>query len=1026
MTHNPELPRPRRRVSRGTCALLTALAGALLVSSIPSFAQEPAAAPAPAATTGVGALTGVVVDETAGKLLEGAEITIDGTNIGTVTERGGMFTLRNVPAGTHQITATYPGLEPETLNITVVADTTTEVQTFRLASGVVALGEITISSSREGMAQAVALQKISIQAKLIAAADQFGPISEGNVGEYLKYLPGLSIDYNANDARGVSLRGLNTSFTVVAVDGTPMAASSSTADTRRFEFEQIAMNNVETTELFKTMTPDIPANSTGGFVNFVTKSAFDRNDVSSFSYDLNFVAPSTNFSFSKESGVWGTGKEYVIRPNLDLNYSRRVSDKIGVNFNYRFSERYDDSPRVERSWVNAATLWSAPQLGQINVRTEQKITHREAFATKVDFRLSDNTKLLVAGQWNWYDLLFHQRGPQFVMGSGSTVAGDASNPVYSTVGTQGTGGTNFNVRNDVLYRNKYGTTLHFNTTLEQKFGDRSKLLLTGYWSQADGQYRDIQKGFTSSQVQLNTGLITGMSITDVYGADAPTVSLRNGTAPVDLDVVRLLANYNLPAAGATGSANFQTRPWTTLDTKTGVNGSYQIDFPELGMPLKVQAGFALDNTQRDIDRITRRGAVPLTTGSALDALRDEGFTKDLAYGWGTYQVVDPYKIVDAYGVNLGYTSEWLYRKFEEKNTALYLRADLDVTKDLLLIGGVRWEDRTIDGEAQNKANSRSVLAITKLDYAELYPSLTFKYNPSKAKQVYVRGGVSRTVGHPDYADMIPTAEVESAVGQGNGRLIAIDEGIQPYFTLNTDISIDYYLKNQGVVGLALFRKDVSNFLISRSMTAEEIQYYSELNELDPANFTGPNGVTQIVYNGPDSSVQGIELSYAQSLSFLPKPFDGLNVQANYTMSDADGDSNDVIWAQKRGAASKTWNLIIGYRIGKWSFTSSTNWTDDTVASGAVNSEWRTGTANANPALDTQLVSVKAASTRTDLKVEYGFSEKYKAYIGIQNIFGEGRDDFWQGYLPENQNVRLRRNNFNFGEPYINFGVRGRF
>jgi hypothetical protein len=440
--------RRSKNYTRGLVALT--LLAAASVSSPHVFAQTASGASAQQDT---GVIRGRVFDGS-GKYLEGAEIAIDGTALRTVTERSGGFTFRNVPAGSYTLVVSYTGLDKKNEAVVVTAGQTSDLNIGLSEGEVIALQAFRVQGSKEGMAQAISLQKVSFQTKLVAAADQFGPISEGNVGEYLKYLPGLSIDYNANDARGVSLRGLNTSFTVVAVDGTPMAASSSVADTRRFEFEQIAMNNVETTELFKTVTPDIPASATGGFVNFVTKSAFDRQEVSVFNYDLNFVVPSTNFSFGKESGVWGSSEEYVIRPNIDLNYARRVNDKIGINFNYRFSERYDDSPRTEITWVNNATIWTDPRIQQYNVRTEQKITHREAFAGKLDYHISDSTKLMIAGQWNWYDLHFHQRGPQLVLGPAATRSGDTF--------TSGTGAA---IRNDVLFRNKYGTTLHFNSTL---------------------------------------------------------------------------------------------------------------------------------------------------------------------------------------------------------------------------------------------------------------------------------------------------------------------------------------------------------------------------------------------------------------------------------------------------------------------------------------------------------------------------------------------------------------------------------
>ena len=253
-------------------------------------------------------------------------------------------------------------------------------------------------------------------------------MSEGNIGEYLKFLPGVSIDYNVNDARGISLRGLSTAFTVVAVDGTPMAGSSSVDDTRRFEFEQIAMNNVETTELFKTVTPDIPASATGGFVNFVTKSAFDSEGIQRFQYNLAFSGPSTRASLSKKGGVWGHDREFTIRPSLEMNFARQLSAKLGINLNYRFSEKYDDSPRTEFTW---ATPTSAARLQQYNLRDEQKLTHREAFAAKVDYLISDQTTLTLAGQWNWYDLNFTQRGPQFVLGAAST----GTNGTYTSAAT---------------------------------------------------------------------------------------------------------------------------------------------------------------------------------------------------------------------------------------------------------------------------------------------------------------------------------------------------------------------------------------------------------------------------------------------------------------------------------------------------------------------------------------------------------------------------------------------------------------
>ena len=58
-----------------------------------------------------GIVNGTVVDGSTGKYLEGAEVSVDGTALHTVTAREGDFTLLDVPAGARTLTVSYPGLE---------------------------------------------------------------------------------------------------------------------------------------------------------------------------------------------------------------------------------------------------------------------------------------------------------------------------------------------------------------------------------------------------------------------------------------------------------------------------------------------------------------------------------------------------------------------------------------------------------------------------------------------------------------------------------------------------------------------------------------------------------------------------------------------------------------------------------------------------------------------------------------------------------------------------------------------------
>gem|GEM_PF-877886 len=984
-----------------------------------------------------GAVSGKVRDGATAKFLEGAEIVVQGTNLHTTTDRSGVFTFPNLPEGPQTLIVTYPGLEAKTQTVQINSSTPNELLISLSAGDVIQLSEFHVSSTKEGMAQAIALQKVSIQTKLVAAADQFGEVSEGNVGEYLKFLPGVSVDYNVNDARGLSLRGLSTAFTIVAVDGTPMAGTSSMDDSRRFEFEQIAMNNVETTELYKTVTPDIPASSTGGFVNFVTKSAFDSSDVQRFTYNASLSAPSTNLSATRQGGVWGDKKEYTIRPSLELNYARRVTPKLGFNFNYRLSEKYDDSPRTTATWnvqpTSSPVLFTAPaRLGTFAIRSEEKLTHREAFATKVDYMISDASKLSLSGQWNWYDLHFTQRGPTFALGTNATANGGDSYTSGTGGGITAPAGT---ITNGVLYRNKYGTTYHTNGTLSHDFSPTSKVSLTGYYSRADGQYRDTSKGFISSAstvspVLPNTTAGTGytsFTLTGVQTKELPTITLARDGVPVSLDFIRSLNNYTF--SNTTGT-NFQSRPWSALDTKKGVSGNYTYELDHFSVPVKLETGFAVDDVKRHIDRPDYRGTIPATTGSALATYADPNYTRDVAFGFGPYQVVDPYKIWDAYKSNLTFLSQDDTRNFKERNDAGFLRSDVNLTSDFLLTGGVRWEKHTIDAQARNLASARSKLAKVDLDYAEWYPSLTFRYTPLGHRNIVVRGGVSRTVGHPDYADILPTVTSESSPGLKDGTISVPDPALKPYFSNNFDLSVDFYLKHSGVIGIYAYVKNVKNYFVSRAMTQSDINAIATDYGYNPAEFASGAVTT----NGGKSTLTGIEISYAQNLSFLPKPFDGLNIQANYTYLDVSAKDPDPLkaldleYSQLRAVSPQTANLILGYRYRAFSITSTTNWVSASLFGGFVSTSFFTGFAG-NPATgspDTRLAIYRDEKATTDIKIEYSLNKHVAVYFLVRNIFNSQRIDYYRGYLPQNRKVVLVDNRYEFGEPDLTLGVRGRF
>ena len=212
--------------------------GALLLTSL-ARAQAPA----------TGIIEGRVLNAGSGKYLANVRVSIEGTALQALTNEYGDFRINGVPAGAARVRADYTGLDAKTETVAVVAGQTATAN-LSLTSAerygreeTVQLDTFRVAAQREfeGAALATNEQRYAPNVKVVMAADSFGDVTEGNVGEFLKYLPGITVDYVAADVRTVSVRGFADTFTNVSVDGMRTTSSVSGNANRVFEFEQVSI-----------------------------------------------------------------------------------------------------------------------------------------------------------------------------------------------------------------------------------------------------------------------------------------------------------------------------------------------------------------------------------------------------------------------------------------------------------------------------------------------------------------------------------------------------------------------------------------------------------------------------------------------------------------------------------------------------------------------------------------------------------------------------------------------------------------
>jgi len=109
---------------------------------------------------------------------------------------------------------------------------------------------------------------------------------------------------------------------------------------------------------------------------------------------------------------------------------------------------------------------------------------------------------------------------------------------------------------------------------------------------------------------------------------------------------------------------------------------------------------------------------------------------------------------------------------------------------------------------------------------------------------------------------------------------AFNPFLKPTTAWQFDLSFEHYFGNAGQISAALFHKKFSDYI--QSVTV-------------PQDLTH-NGVTRTVLetiplNAPGAKIQGFELAYSSFFDFLPDPFNGLGLQANYTYVENKGITN---------------------------------------------------------------------------------------------------------------------------------------
>src|SRR5215217_7284825 len=173
-----------------------------------ALALSLAALPSLVAAQSGGTVRGHVTDASNGRALPDAQVTVDGTRIGGITNSSGDYTLTGVPAGARTVTVRRIGYQPATIQVSVGAGATAQADAALKVSAVNLSDVVVTGTGAPTERRRVGASVASVDSAVISKANAV-TVDQAMQGK----IPGAQITQNSGGPGGggisVRLRGVN-------------------------------------------------------------------------------------------------------------------------------------------------------------------------------------------------------------------------------------------------------------------------------------------------------------------------------------------------------------------------------------------------------------------------------------------------------------------------------------------------------------------------------------------------------------------------------------------------------------------------------------------------------------------------------------------------------------------------------------------------------------------------------------------------------------------------------------------------
>ena len=772
-----------------------------------------------------GTIRGRIVDASK-QILPGASVYIEKLHTGVTSDVNGFYTFSNLDPGTYTVKVTYVGYTPVEMKITVPEGKTLDKDVV-LNEGV-ELQEVVVGGAFHGQRRALSSQKNSLGVTNVVSADQVGKFPDSNIGDALKRISGINVQYDQGEARFGQVRGTSADLSSVTINGNRVPSAE--GETRSVQLDLIPSDMIQTIEVNKVVTPDMDADAIGGSINLVTKNSPYKRTIA--------ATAGTGYN-------WVSGKAAL---NLGFTYGDRFfNDKLGLMVSASYQNNPAGSDDVEMAYEKNDN--GDVVLDEYEVRQYYVTRERQSYSLALDWEINANHRIDFKGIFNnrndWENRYRH------------TYKWDDETPnEYEVIYETKSGGP------DQRYaRLERQRTMDFTLGGEHLFGKLKMDWKASYAQAGEERPHERYLAFKKEGIAMNT---------DWSDIRRPYMSPADGQD--------ILLN-------ATNSNEFELDELTEQfedikekDLKFSLNFELPLAKGRYANRLKFGAKVVDKDKNKWIDfyeyKPTDEDAFLTDALGHLQNENRDGYMGGDRYKVGNFvekEYVGDLNLTDVNSFEQETKYDEMCENFEAHETvsAGYLRFDQQLGKKWNLMAGLRLENTHVtysgymydDGKESDKDESFTKTSERSKSYLNVLPSVLLKYDASE--DFKVRASFTNTLARPKYANLVPNVIIDKEdIAFGNPEL-------NPTLSYNFDLSAEYYFKSVGLVSAGLFYKKINDFIVDYRQNDYEYKgvTYEEMKQ--------PR-------NAGDADLFGVEIAYQRDFGFIAPALKCIGFYGNYT------------------------------------------------------------------------------------------------------------------------------------------------